>query len=440
MRKSDFTLALAAGMTALLGCHKAIASGFQIGLDSVPLMSRGFAGSASAPGDAGAVTNNPAAMSLFTAATVQSDAFVIDFNANFTGGGHDASGQPLTGGNGGNAGGVTLVPAFHFITPVAYGFTFGAALTAPFGLTTEYDSDWVGRYQALQSELRTFDLTLAGAYEFNRTFSVGAGLIVEREDAKLSKAVDFGAILASAGLGPLFLPQSADGMSEVKGNHTALGWEGGLLFRPGKDTIVGLRYRSKIDHDIKGTASFNVPSAVQAVFTQSGSPFFRDQSASASVPTPAIINFSITQNISDRVALSFEIGRTQWSALQKLQIDFAGPDPASIQSFNWRDSTLVALGMDWRLSDTLTFRAGLSRDQSPTNNETRDASLPDNNRMIYAFGLAWSPSRTATWTIGYLHDTFDKPTIDEVSPTGSTLAGSYDVSADVLGVSAMLTF
>jgi long-chain fatty acid transport protein len=76
MRKPALALALGSSMTCLLGCPSAKAGGFQIGLSSAALTSRGLAGSASAAGDAAVVNNNPAAMTLFGAPTVQSDAFV----------------------------------------------------------------------------------------------------------------------------------------------------------------------------------------------------------------------------------------------------------------------------------------------------------------------------------------------------------------------------
>ena len=431
---------LARIVATTLFSSQAMAGGFQIDLDSVPLMSRAFAGSASAPDDAVVVNSNPAAMSMFTSTTVQSAITAVDYSAKFTGGGHDAQGLPLTGGNGGDAGGTTPIPALQFIMPIGNGFTLGASVTSPFGLKTQYDPGWVGRYQALTSELKTFDLTLAGAYQFNTVFSVGAGLIVQRADASLSKAIDFGAILASAGLAPAFLPQSADGSSKVKGNDTALGWETGLLFHPQPSTSVGLNYRAKISHTIEGTADFTVPPPVQGVFTQVGSPYFQDQAASARVTTPAVANFSITQMFSDRFSLSFDAQRTQWDSTQELRIKFAGPDPDSVEQFNWRNTTLLALGTDWKLSDTLTLRAGMARDQSPTNDANRDPSLPERNRQLYSIGLGWSTSKNASWSIGYMHIAVDKPTVNEVSPTGSTLVGSFDASVNILGFAGTLAF
>lgn len=432
---------LAFGIVAALACGQSMASGFQIREDSVQAMSRSQAGSASAEGDAAVVANNPAAMTMFDKITAQTDVTAIDLSGTFTGGGHDAIGQPLTGGNGGNAGDTTPVPAFHFILPVGNGFSLGASFTAPFGLKTQYDANWVGRYQALKSDVRTFDFTLAGAYKFNDMFSVGASVITQRIQAELTNAVDFGAILAGAGLAPAFLPQSADGTASVKGNDTSVGWDVGLLFHPTPSTSIGLNYRSKINHTLSGHSNFNVPSSVQAVFGLIGSTAFQNGPISASVSTPGVATFSVTQKLSDTFALSANIERTNWSTLKSLTVNFANPaQPASTEQFNWSDSMSYALGMDWKFAPEWVLRAGIARDETPTNNIDRDPRLPDNNRQLYSVGLGWQPSANASWNIGYSRINIDTPTVNNVSPTGSTLVGKYSADANLFGVSGTFSF
>ena len=52
-------------------------------------------------------------------------------------------------------------------------------VSAPFGLKTEYDDNWQGRYFAHTSDVEIIDLTLAAALDIvPDKFSVGAGLIV----------------------------------------------------------------------------------------------------------------------------------------------------------------------------------------------------------------------------------------------------------------------
>jgi len=439
---------LAFGIVAALACGQAMASGFQIREDSVQAMARSHAGSASDWGDAAVVANNPAAMSLFDKTTVQSDLTAIDLSGTFSGGGHDALGQPLTGGNGGDAGDISPVPAFHVILPVGNGFSLGASFTAPFGLKTQYDAGWVGRYQALKSDVRTFDFTLAGSYKFNDMFSAGASVIVQRIQAELTNAVDFGAILTPAAF-PAFQPQSADGFASVKGHDTSIGWDIGVLFRPSPNTNIGLNYRSKIDHTLNGHATFAVPTSVQFVLglDPRNANLFQNGPISASVSTPSVFTFSISQKFSDTFTLSADIERTNWNTLQSLTINFSSPHPApafpmpsSTEQFHWSSSMEYALGMDWKFAPEWTLRAGIARDETPTNSTFRDPRLPDNNRQLYSIGLGFMPSDNANWNIGFSHIAIDTPTVSDVSATGSTLVGKYNADANLFGISGTFTF
>ena len=141
--------ALALGIAGVLAYGDVHAAAFQLKENSVKAQGRAMAGSASAKGDASVVVNNPAVMSTFTERTVQADLTAIDLSYEFTGSGTAASGtpfqQPLTGGNGGDAGDVAAVPAASFILPLSGDFeylTLGMMISAPFGLKTDYDDGW----------------------------------------------------------------------------------------------------------------------------------------------------------------------------------------------------------------------------------------------------------------------------------------------------------
>ena len=157
---------LAVGIAAALTfAGQASAAGFQLKENSVKSMGSAFAGTAAKTGDSSVVTNNPAMMTQFEGTTVQLDLTVIDLNYEFQGSGTDPLGRPLSGSNGGNAGDVTPVPAFSVVHKLDNGVALGAMVSAPFGLKTEYDAGWVGRYAAQTSEVEIIDFTLSGAVE-----------------------------------------------------------------------------------------------------------------------------------------------------------------------------------------------------------------------------------------------------------------------------------
>ncbi len=71
-----------------------------------------------------------------------------------------ALGQPL-GGEGGDAGDWNAVPAAYFALPINDQFAFGFGVNAPFGLQLEYENGWMGRFQSLNNEIKTYNFNPA---------------------------------------------------------------------------------------------------------------------------------------------------------------------------------------------------------------------------------------------------------------------------------------
>ena len=97
---------------------------------------------------------------------------------------HDSGSQPAAfqplGGNGGEAGGCagcrTCMSACRSPTNGRSAW----ASNVPFGLETEYDSDWLGRFQAIKSKLETINVNPALSWEPTPRLTVGAGVSWQR--------------------------------------------------------------------------------------------------------------------------------------------------------------------------------------------------------------------------------------------------------------------
>ncbi|MFC3814376.1 OmpP1/FadL family transporter [Lysobacter sp. GCM10012299] len=437
--------ALALGITGALAFGQVHASAFQIKENSVKAQGRSFAGSAIAPGDVSVVSNNPAAMAQFEGTSFQADVTVIDLGFEFTGSGNDALGRPITGGNGGDAGDVIPVPSMAFIHKFDNGIALGAQVDAPFGLKTEYEAGWVGRYYADKSDLKTVDLTLSAALDIvPDKFSVGLGLIYERADVTLSKAVDFGSLLfANPATRPLPFarPQAADGHAEIEGDSTGMGWLIGATLRPTEKLGIGISYRSEIDHEIEGTADWTVPGNVAAVFGASPTtrPLFQDGGASADLTTPSVMTVSVSYQFTDRFSLLADYSETGWKSLQQINIDFANPDPNSVENFHWDDTRFYSLGGEYKFNDQWTFRAGWAYDETPTTFATRTPRLPDEDRTWYSVGASWMATQNLEVNFAYTYLDVSNPQIG-LRDGGHTLFGEYDATINLYGVSAKYNF
>ncbi len=443
--------ALALGIAGALAVGQAQASGFQLKENSVKAMGRAFAGSGVATGDASVVVNNPATMTSFEGTTIQSDVTVVDLNANFDGGGYAGVGfgpvsGPLTGGDGGNAGGATPIPAMSFIHKFDNGLAVGAMVSAPFGLTTEYDEGWVGRYSALTSDVKTVDLTLSAAYEVvPDRFSVGAGLVFERAEVELSKAVDFGtALFANPATRPLPFarPQLRDGKAVISGEDNSIGYIFGLNFRPTDKLTIGLSHRSEIDHDLTGKADWTVPSDVATVLGSSPTtaPLFRDGNVKANLTTPSITSLSAAYQFNDQLAIMAEYAETDWHSLQEVRIDFINPDPDSVEDFSWGDTRFWSIGAEYKLSEAFTLRGGFAYDETPTTFATRTPRLPDEDRRWFSFGITWNMSEKIEINAAYTRIQPDTPKVGVLDAQRHSLFGEFSSDVNLLGVSGRYSF
>ena len=442
--------ALALAVLGTLVAGQASASGFQLREQSVKNLGKSNAGSIVGK-DASNVSLNPAAMTNLDKNTFQSDITVIDLTADFTGSGRvlGSPALPLSGANGGDPGDPTVVPNMAAVFPLhgaLEGMTIGASVGAPFGLKTEYEPGWVGRYRALTSDVKVVDLTLSVAFKATDGVSIGAGLIYERADVTLSKAIDFGTAICASG-NPAncftpsypFKPQQLDGTFEVSGDSTSVGYVVGAQIAPNDKLAIGISHRSEIKHDLEGTLDFaNVPALL------ANDPRFQDGDGGARLVTPSVTTLSISYGFTDDFRLMADYQSTGWSSLHDVTIKRASGTVVGSEPFHWDDTDFFSIGAEFDISDAFTIRGGVAQDESPTNDTHRTPRLPDADRMLYSIGATWHMSESMSIDAAFQRITIENPTInlavDAAAGNTSTLVGEFDGHANLFGVSMQYRF
>ncbi len=195
------------GVALALGAGQAFGTGFQLNENSASSIGNALAGGAAFTDDVSAMWWNPAALSSFPhtqgAAAMHVIVPKIEFSNNAS---KPALNQPL-GNNGGDAGGFNFVPNMFVAIPLNKQFAFGLGVNAPFGLTTEYDDGWIGRYQALKSSITTINVNPAMSWQATPTFAVGAGVNYQYIKATLTQNVNYsGALLSKPRAAPASPP------------------------------------------------------------------------------------------------------------------------------------------------------------------------------------------------------------------------------------------
>lgn len=409
---------------ALLCCASgsAFASGFALLEQSASRLGTAFSGTAAAADDASTIFYNPAGMAKLTGNELMVTASGVLIGSEFKNGNSQAAlGQPL-GNDGGDAGDWNAVPAAYFAMPLNDQFAVGLGVNAPFGLKLEYDNGWMGRFQALNSEIQTYNFNPSFSWRLSKQLSLGVGANYQRIQAELTNAVNYTAVVAQ-GLQSLVaagqLPASAvpgllnanaalEGTTAIRGDDSAWGFNAGLLYEFSDDTRIGLAYRSTVDYTLEGSVRFSPATATNAI----GAGIIASASApGATLATgPATVDLKLpdiaTASLYHRVGpveLMADIAWTGWSSIQELRIVRDSGQVLSVTPERWEDTWRYAIGATYQLNDQWKLRGGVAYDETNVPDSTRTARLPDSDRTWVAVGAQWNPGNSWVVDVGYAH-------------------------------------
>ena len=370
---STFRNALAASSAAiaLIAAGSASAAGFYIQEQSVTGIGRAFAGSAAMSDDVAGMYFNPAIMTgLDKKIQAETGVNVLVPTATLkdrgttstTPGGFNSSGNP------GNPYEATPVPFGAAAMPLMDGdLWLGVHAGAPFGLSSDYGKTWFGRYDSTKTDLRVYQVSPSVAYAINDQFSIGAGVDVQRAEATLEAAV------ATTGL------TANDLQYKVKGDDWDYGFNVGATYKPTEKLKLGASYRSAITHTLKGTASL----------TTAAGTIFDSSSGSADLDLPDMAILSAVYDLTPDWRVMGSLNWFGWSNFEKIAVEAADANLSPTVQQNYKNTYAVSIGGEHDLTDSLTIRAGIQYDQTPTQDNYRTSRTPDGNRLWLSTGLGY---------------------------------------------------
>ncbi|VVN66603.1 OmpP1/FadL family transporter [Pseudomonas fluorescens] len=419
MLKTTLSLAVTLASTQIF------ASGFAVNEQSISGMGTGFAGRSSSAEDASTVFGNPAGMSRLKREQVTGGVALIDAHTDI----NDASSRPNGGSNKGDMVPLIAVPMGYYVKPIDDHWAVGFGIYAPFGLVTDYENNFAGRYFGSKSEVTVLTLQPTISYAFNDKVSIGFGPTINRIDGTLESN--------------LSLTQAApDGKVKIEGDDTALGYNVGVLVQATDSTRVGLTYHSKVKYKLEGDTKVNY--GLLARFGQSTS---QKYDASLDVTTPESVDLSVTHALNDQWTLYAGSTWTRWSRLKDITVDNQGVPPILAGQFetiseeqDWHDTWAHAIGASYQLNKQWVLRTGLSVDQAPTNNTHRSPRIPTGDRKIFSIGAGWSPTDDLTIDVAYSYLKEDDAKINNSNNRGQAYNATYENSANNFGIGATYKF
>ncbi len=353
----------------------AFAGGFAVREQSASLMGAAFAGAA-AGGDLSSAFWNPAAFGIaengLTTQSAYSAIFADTELSNAT-----TSFGPIGGATSTTIDKIGVLSASYAAYRLSDKMVFGLSINSPFGLATEPDNEnWTGRVHSREAEMLTINAAPTLVYEVSPGVHVAAGIQLEYAKLKLWSAAS---------------PVIPSPSSSIKVDDTiGVGFTAGILLKPAEGTSVGLGFRSSIEHDLEG--SFNSPTGLTLPVT-------------ATLETPEMVTFSISQAVSNAMRV---MGTVEWSNWSRVDTVPVVGLPGAVIDANWDDGWFVSGGMEYDYMPGLTLRGGVAYEKSPIREPgQRLVQLPDSDRIWVGLGASYRYSEATTLDFSYAHVFFE---------------------------------
>lgn len=421
MKKSVFAI-LVASTFPLPGANDAHATAFALVEQGASGLGNAYAGAAAVAEDASTVWWNPAGMArLPTGRHLAVAGVLIAPSTKFSNRASVVPGARPLGTEGGDAGDPAFVPSMFFVMDFGLRWNFGVGVSVPFGLSTEYSSDWIGRFQGISSEIKTLNVNPAVSYKISDAVSVGFGLNYQRAEIDARTAVNLGV---------------AEGQNRLSVDGEAWGFNLGVLFNVSPGTRIGVHYRSAIDHELDGTTNFTTPAVPSS-------------NARLDVKTPASLSISLAHKLTNRWELLADLSWWEWSNIKSVPVMRTSGSAAGATAgtfvFNFEDSWRASVGANYKLDGAWTLKFGAAYDETPVQNpESRTVRLPDSDRYWFSAGAKYRLSPSGALDFGYTFVKVRDGSINNDQGTGATgsglVNGTYKADVHMLGVQYQHSF
>jgi len=380
-----------------------------------------------------------------------------------------------------------LPPQLYAAYRASENIVLGLGVYSPFGLGTEWDKTWNGRYTSTFAEIQTIHINPTISYSATETVSIGAGVSYVTSTATLEKMIDTGSTLfESMGSNPamasLIANKDYDSEFSLDGDGSGFGYNLGVLIRSIENLQLGVSYRSAMDIDYEGKAKFkHKETAIKTIVAgaamaqgadaatasamadgaynsiSAGMPASQD--GDATLHMPWMLNFGLKYDVSEIWDVAVDLDIVGWKVYDEVTIDFDADKPYDKLTLDkdWKNSYAIRLGSSYDVKESLIARCGLMLDLNPVPDKTIDGQLPDSDRYGISIGAGYKIGmiqldasylllnfldREKNNGVGFSKDTTKDGVINRFDiPNGYPVGnGKYESLAHLLSVSASYKF
>ncbi len=301
---------------------------------------------------------------------------------------------------------------------IPYGKRFGLslAINAPYGLETEWDPDWAGKYYAVDTDLKCLFFTPSISFRPASWLSLGAGAQIVKARAEMKRSVT---------------PLVQGLRTRLLGDDWGKGYLLSVLATPGHGFSLGMVFRSQVILDLDGHAEYNMHM-----------PGFYRSRMTLPLTLPASLSIGLTYRGINAWTISADLVYTWWSSYDALDFHYRKAPgtgrPAVIGiPKDWDDVYSLRFGAEYSLGPNWQLRGSYVFDPSPIDDRYRDPSLPTNDRHIFSVGIGYTRTHLgldAAYSYVKIESSRPSPVVTPM------LKGTYKGDAHVVNCSIRWTF
>lgn len=414
--KSKFLLLLPISVSTASLTHGA---GFSLQERSSAGLGRAFSGEAAIAEDATVVASNPANMLLLEGTHYSLGITHYFPDVKVSGNLHVGPAQFFTEED--TAAPQATLPYAAITRRLNERFAIGFGFHSRYGLSTDYSDDFLGSYFAMESVIKTYDLSSKIAYKASDKLLLGAGLDFVYAEGKLTNSTPTN--FTTPGL-----PSGAS-LAHITGDEFSYSYQLGATYLLSDSTRIGLVYQSTLDLEVTGNAETDViPSLIGG----------RDTLLEATLPNS--LEISIYHEINEQWAIHSSGTWTGWSSFDQIAIETTSAPQTTIAELdeNWKDAYRISIGTTYKHNDKWTFRAGTAFDESPVKSANhRFLRTPDTDRYWLSLGATYSVNENYSIDLGYTHIFSKAARITDSSENlpGLSFEGTVKGSVDLVSIS-----
>ena len=364
-----------------------------------------------------AMAQNPATLSLMQAGSR------LDVAVGFLGPKVSSAAGPMVADSGGTS---YMMPAVGF-TRRDGAMTYGVGMFAQGGMGTEYGANsFMGGPGAARSELGVGKIILPLSYQVNSNLAVGgaidlmwAGLDVMM-NMPTAQALGMmsnpkGAFASPQMMGALqasnYLRLDFSDGDKNSGAAKATGYSAklGAVYKVSSTMTIGGSYQFKSSLNDMKTAVGSARMSSDAVVDAQGNRFSDAGTLTVmNFQWPSITSIGASWQTSPSVTVAADLKSIGWADVMKnfsMRYEASGGMGSADLTLpqNWKDQTVVSLGVAFKANDALTLRAGVNLANNPIPDATVNPLFPATVKDHVTAGLGYRVSKNGDFNMSLAH-------------------------------------